>query len=190
MCQHAVQVSYRSMNLKDEPFLVEIVKDALCYVAADSRAESRRAFPKNRSQIAMEYVLPDGVSSARGHARDPRDPACAPTPPLAPGTGRSATRSLAFANSILIPNLGTNLILVTPPSVHGNHDGTARGACAPSVSGITGVSHSRRCLTCMMAPSGITPCDTSDRHCLNWWTRTESTAAHRAWGDWWGARAG
>lgn len=76
------QVSYRSMNLKDEPFLVEIVKDALCYVAADSRAESRRAFPKNRSQVAMEYVLPDGISSARGHPRDPRDPACDTPAPL------------------------------------------------------------------------------------------------------------
>lgn len=68
------------MNLKDEPFLVEIVKDALCYVAADARAEARRAFPKARSQVAMEYVLPDGVESARGHPRDPRDPACAPPP--------------------------------------------------------------------------------------------------------------
>lgn len=69
------------MNLKDEPFLVEIVKNSLCYVAADARIESRRAFPKPRSQVAMEYVLPDGVSSARGHPRDPRDPAYAPSPP-------------------------------------------------------------------------------------------------------------
>eukprot|EP00892_Ulva_mutabilis_P003506 jgi/Ulvmu1/1527/UM011_0257.1 len=68
-------VSYRSMNLKEEPYLVEVVKDALCYVAEDARAESKRAFPKARSQVAMEYVLPDGVSSARGYPRDPRDPA-------------------------------------------------------------------------------------------------------------------
>jgi actin-related protein 6 len=72
-----VQVSYRSMNLKDEPYLVEQVKEKVCYVATSADAEMARAFPKPRSQVSLEFVLPDGVHNERGYVQDPRDPAYA-----------------------------------------------------------------------------------------------------------------
>jgi hypothetical protein len=64
------------MNLKDEPYLMEIVKDKLCYVAADARMEMSKCFPKKKSEVLMEVVLPDGVDNVRGIFRDPRDPRC------------------------------------------------------------------------------------------------------------------
>jgi hypothetical protein len=77
-----LQVSYRSINLKDEPYLMEIVKDKLCYVAADARTEMSKCFPKKNSEVLMEVVLPDGVDNPRGIFRDPRDPRCVPTTTL------------------------------------------------------------------------------------------------------------
>ena len=71
-----MQVSYRSMNLKDEPYLVEQIKDQVCYVADDAEVEMKRAFPKAKSQVSKEFVLPDGVHNERGFVQDPRDPAC------------------------------------------------------------------------------------------------------------------
>lgn len=68
------------MNLKDEAYLVEIIKDQLAYVALDARAEMARAMPKKHSQVAREVVLPDGIDNARGIVRDPRDPRCALPP--------------------------------------------------------------------------------------------------------------
>ena len=73
-------VSYRQWNMMDEYFLVDDVKEKLCYVASDAdafEAELRRARVRGPSnQINREYVLPDGVHVTRGYvktgpARDP-----------------------------------------------------------------------------------------------------------------------
>ena len=72
-----VQVSYRSINLKDEAHLVEHVKEQVCYVAANARAEMARAFPIKRSEVSLEVLLPDGVENIAGIVQDPRDPKCA-----------------------------------------------------------------------------------------------------------------
>lgn len=64
------------MNLKDEPYLVEQIKDQVCYVADCAEVEMKRAFPKPKSQVSMEFVLPDGVHNERGFVQNPRDPAC------------------------------------------------------------------------------------------------------------------
>jgi hypothetical protein len=72
-------VSYRSMNLKDEAYLVEVVKDQVCYVASDVPAEMAKCFPKQKSTISLEVLLPDGVENVRGIVQDPRDPRCKST---------------------------------------------------------------------------------------------------------------
>ena len=73
-------VSYRQWNMMDEYFLVDDVKEKLCYVAADAdsfQAELRRARVRGPSnEVNREYVLPDGVHVTRGYvkagpARDP-----------------------------------------------------------------------------------------------------------------------
>ena len=73
-------VSYRQWNMMDEYFLVDDVKEKLCYVAADAdafAAELKRARVRGPSnEINREYVLPDGVHVTRGYvktgpARDP-----------------------------------------------------------------------------------------------------------------------
>lgn len=64
------------MNLKDEPYLVEQIKDQVCYVVDSAEVEMKKAFPKAKSQVSLEFVLPDGVHNERGFVQNPRDPAC------------------------------------------------------------------------------------------------------------------
>ena len=75
-------VSYRQWNMMDEYFLVDDVKEKLCYVAADAdafQADLKRARVRGPSnEVNREYVLPDGVNVTRGYvkagpARDPDD---------------------------------------------------------------------------------------------------------------------
>ena len=75
-CPADAQVSYRSINLKDEPYLVELMKEATCFVAPDVNAAMATAFPPHKSQVSLEFVLPDGVDNIRGIIQDPRDPRC------------------------------------------------------------------------------------------------------------------
>ncbi len=54
----------------DEYLLMERVKERLCYVARDVRAELARASaPRERNEVAKEYVLPDGVTILRGYVK-------------------------------------------------------------------------------------------------------------------------
>lgn len=71
------------MNLKDEPYLVEIVKDAVSFVSMDVARDLARCHPPKKSQLSLEFVLPDGVHNTRGWARDPRNAEC--VPPLSVG---------------------------------------------------------------------------------------------------------
>ncbi|GBF91703.1 hypothetical protein Rsub_04007 [Raphidocelis subcapitata] len=61
-------VSYRSLNMAEEAYLMETVKDALCWVSQDVRGDLKRAKAR-ASPFRREYVLPDGVHNLRGYVR-------------------------------------------------------------------------------------------------------------------------
>ena len=58
--------------MRDEFVVMEHVKEALCFVSPDVRADlaaaARRDSPHRR-----EFVLPDGVKNLRGFVREPED---------------------------------------------------------------------------------------------------------------------
>lgn len=66
-------VSYRQWNMMDEYFLVDDVKEKLCYVAADEddfETNLKNAKVKGATnEITKEYVLPDGVHVIRGYVK-------------------------------------------------------------------------------------------------------------------------
>ncbi|KAG2501776.1 hypothetical protein HYH03_000276 [Edaphochlamys debaryana] len=66
-------VSYRSLNMMDETYLVDMVKEQLCFVSQDVRADLRTAQVAARSPHRREFVLPDGVHNLRGYMRDPAE---------------------------------------------------------------------------------------------------------------------
>lgn len=70
-------VSYRSLHLMDETYLVESIKDLLCFVSSDVQADLKLAKARGwDSPYRREFVLPDGVNNLRGYLRDkPVDPA-------------------------------------------------------------------------------------------------------------------
>ncbi|KAI8471017.1 MAG: Actin/actin-like protein [Monoraphidium minutum] len=61
-------VSYRSLNMAEEAYLMEGVKDALCWVSQDVKADLKLARAR-ASPFRREYVLPDGVTNLRGYVR-------------------------------------------------------------------------------------------------------------------------
>lgn len=63
-------VSYRSVNLMEETYLVEHIKDAVCFVSDDLRADLKAA-QQSSSPHRIEYVLPDGLTNLKGFARTP-----------------------------------------------------------------------------------------------------------------------
>lgn len=64
-------VSYRSLHLLDETYLVESIKDLLCFVSLDVEADLLSAAAKGwESPHRREFVLPDGVNNLRGYLRD------------------------------------------------------------------------------------------------------------------------
>lgn len=78
-------VSYRSVNMMDESFLIETVKEAACFVSQDVRADLKLAHSRD-SPHRREFVLPDGLGRTSGYLRDPS----AVTP--AAGSGQQVLR--------------------------------------------------------------------------------------------------
>ena len=67
-------VSYRSMNVMDEAYLMELVKDRLCYVSQQPDKDMDTAHgPRDSNTVAREFVLPDGVTILRGFVRGEHD---------------------------------------------------------------------------------------------------------------------
>ena len=66
-------VSYRSVNMMDETYIMDDVKEKMCFVAQDLGREAAEAKKAARSEHYGEYVLPDGVQCARGYVREKRD---------------------------------------------------------------------------------------------------------------------
>ncbi|PSC70298.1 Actin-related 6 [Micractinium conductrix] len=69
-------VSYRSMNMMDETYLLEHVKEQLCFVSQDVAADLALASTR-RSPFRCEYVLPDGLTDTWGHVRTEEEVAAA-----------------------------------------------------------------------------------------------------------------
>ena len=55
--------------MMEETYLVEHIKDAVCFVSADLKADLAAA---RAGTHKLEYVLPDGVNEQLGHVRQPQ----------------------------------------------------------------------------------------------------------------------
>ncbi|KAG2452463.1 hypothetical protein HYH02_002703 [Chlamydomonas schloesseri] len=66
-------VSYRSLNMMDETYLMDGVKEQLCFVSQDVKADLKAAQVAARSPFRREFVLPDGVHNFKGYVRDPEE---------------------------------------------------------------------------------------------------------------------
>jgi len=62
-------VSYRSVNMMEETFLMDRVKEATCVVSPDVVADLRASRGRD-SPFRIQFVLPDGLSNIRGYIRD------------------------------------------------------------------------------------------------------------------------
>lgn len=75
-------VSYRSMNMAGEAYLLDHIKEALCFVSQDPAADLAAARRRDAPHRA-EWLLPDGVTSTWGARRAPGEPRGPKDPVLA-----------------------------------------------------------------------------------------------------------
>jgi len=102
-------VSYRSLNMMDETYLMEHIKDQLCFVSQDVKADLKLSKLGYRSPYHREYVLPDGVNNFRGYVKAPAVPGEAREPPGA----KQQEQVLQLNNErFMVPEL-----LFSPPDV-------------------------------------------------------------------------
>ncbi|XP_050271983.1 actin-related protein 6 [Quercus robur] len=65
-------VSYRAVNVMDETFLIDDVKENLCFVSLDVPRDLHIARKTGRDNLyRCTYVLPDGVTHTKGFVKDP-----------------------------------------------------------------------------------------------------------------------
>ncbi|XP_010541716.1 PREDICTED: actin-related protein 6 [Tarenaya hassleriana] len=65
-------VSYRSINVMDETFLMDDVKEKLCFVSLDLLRDLQVARERGKGNLMRcTYVLPDGVTHTSGYVKDP-----------------------------------------------------------------------------------------------------------------------
>ncbi|CAG9460229.1 unnamed protein product [Pedinophyceae sp. YPF-701] len=60
-------VSYRSVNMMEEVYLVEHIKDRVCFYSQNVAADLKASQAVRRSPHALSYVLPDGLLNTYGH---------------------------------------------------------------------------------------------------------------------------
>ncbi|KAF8047757.1 hypothetical protein N665_2839s0003 [Sinapis alba] len=66
-------VSYRSINVMDQTFLMDDAKEKLCFVSLDLHRDLNLARERrNGNLIKSTYVLPDGVTHTKGYVKDPQ----------------------------------------------------------------------------------------------------------------------
>ncbi|GAV82488.1 Actin domain-containing protein [Cephalotus follicularis] len=66
-------VSYRSLNVMDETFLIDEVKEKLCFVSLDVPRDLQIARKTGKDNLfRCTYVLPDGVTHMKGFVKDPQ----------------------------------------------------------------------------------------------------------------------
>ncbi|XP_043706461.1 actin-related protein 6-like isoform X1 [Telopea speciosissima] len=64
-------VSYRSINVMDETFLIDDVKEKLCFVSLNVPRDLQIARRRGRDNLfRCTYVLPDGVTHMKGFVKD------------------------------------------------------------------------------------------------------------------------
>lgn len=67
-------VSYRAINMMDETYIMDDVKEKLCFVSLDVARDLEVARkPGNENLIRSTYVLPDGIKHKRGFVKDPEE---------------------------------------------------------------------------------------------------------------------
>nr|GLL20208.1 actin-related protein 6 [Ipomoea trifida]GMC61143.1 actin-related protein 6 [Ipomoea batatas]GMC63344.1 actin-related protein 6 [Ipomoea batatas]GMC64930.1 actin-related protein 6 [Ipomoea batatas]GME03570.1 actin-related protein 6 [Ipomoea batatas] len=67
-------VSYRSVNLMDESFLMDDVKEKLCFVSLNVARDLQIARKPGRDNLfRCTYVLPDGVTFTKGFVKEPEE---------------------------------------------------------------------------------------------------------------------
>ncbi|CAI9100825.1 OLC1v1038004C1 [Oldenlandia corymbosa var. corymbosa] len=67
-------VSYRSVNVMDETFIIDDVKEKLCFVSLDIDRDLEVARRRGRDNLfRCTYVLPDGITHTRGFVKDPNE---------------------------------------------------------------------------------------------------------------------
>ncbi|XVE54450.1 hypothetical protein DITRI_Ditri03aG0082500 [Diplodiscus trichospermus] len=65
-------VSYRSVNVTDETFIMDDVKEKLCFVSLDVERDLQIARKHGKGNLfRCTYVLPDGVTHTKGYVKDP-----------------------------------------------------------------------------------------------------------------------
>ncbi|KAL5538989.1 hypothetical protein UlMin_045525 [Ulmus minor] len=65
-------VSYRSINVMDETFLMDDVKEKLCFVSLDVSRDLQIARKRGKDNLLRcTYVLPDGITHTKGFVKDP-----------------------------------------------------------------------------------------------------------------------
>ena len=69
LMEHIVDaLLHRSINMMDETYLVEHIKEQVCFVSTHLGADLAAA---KSGRHRLEYVLPDGVNEQLGYARPP-----------------------------------------------------------------------------------------------------------------------
>ncbi|KAM5547953.1 actin-related protein 6 [Rosa sericea] len=67
-------VSYRSVNVMDETFLIDDVKEKLCFVSMNVTRDLQIAKKHGKDNaFRCTYVLPDGVTHTQGYVKDPEE---------------------------------------------------------------------------------------------------------------------
>ena len=98
--------------MMEETALVDAIKEAVCFVSGDLRADLAAA---RGGEHRLEYVLPNGVTNLRGFVRPPRAPAHADTAD-APEQARSPAACRCFPGHILqIAQTGLCLVMAQRP---------------------------------------------------------------------------
>ncbi|XP_031266383.1 actin-related protein 6-like [Pistacia vera] len=65
-------VSYRAVNVMDETFIIDDVKEKLCFVSLDVARDLQIARKRGRDNLLRcTYVLPDGITHTKGYVKDP-----------------------------------------------------------------------------------------------------------------------
>ena len=64
-------LSYKEVNLQGETFLVNDIKESLCYVSTDFQSDLDICCLQKINPLTKEYVLPDYKGVKKGYVRDP-----------------------------------------------------------------------------------------------------------------------
>lgn len=95
-------VSMRTYNMMEEPYLINQVKEAVCYISTDFSVdlEKCKSLKNSANPIVVDYVLPD-YNSGKGGRRRPHAPKKA-----GPATGRDDEQVMVLGNErFTVPEL-------------------------------------------------------------------------------------